>query len=118
MLLFWHGRNVEKKFVMVDFSYQTNQKIVMESNYSLSKEEFILGLFPINREIVRAIEINEEAYVCICGLLKSTRKAGYRYSCIGTNVEALDSKNKLAYPCLQGLHMVLLSDHSNNHPLS
>ena len=52
----------------------------------------------------------------ICGLLKSTRKAGYRYSCIGTNVEALDNKNKLAYPCLQGLHMVLLRNHSNNHP--
>jgi hypothetical protein len=28
----------------VDFSYQTNQKIVMESNYSLSKEGFIMRL--------------------------------------------------------------------------
>jgi len=38
MLLFWHGRNIEKKFVMVDFSCQYNQKIVIESNFSFSKE--------------------------------------------------------------------------------
>jgi hypothetical protein len=36
-LLFWHGRYIEKRFFMVDFSYQTNQKIVIESNIYLRR---------------------------------------------------------------------------------
>jgi len=51
----------ENKFVISQISGQNNQKIVTESYFSLSKGGFIMGLFPIDPELVRAIEINEEA---------------------------------------------------------